>query len=171
MSGFEVVGIVLGGVIPLVLRSFEMYSSAIQSVSGLASPRENRRMQILAETELMAFQQVLEVLLERVLDPGQVNDMLKDPSHNMWRDVALQTDIRHLLGPCADDFYALCAALNEKLIVVSRELDQVRLVTRRTAACLRLVDIGRSQWTEQTPEMEYKTQTPRTAAKRCSTKS
>ncbi|CAM1507704.1 Fc.00g045520.m01.CDS01 [Cosmosporella sp. VM-42] len=43
----------------------------------------------------------------------------------MWNDLTLQAAIRDLLGPCADDFNALCLALNEKLIGISRELDQI----------------------------------------------
>ncbi|KAM0342065.1 hypothetical protein ACHAPU_009793 [Fusarium lateritium] len=131
--------------IPLLITALER-SAKILGGGHTSQSKELRSMRLATETELVKFQSVLEMLLDEILEPEQVNIMLRGPYDKMWNDSTFQAGVKTVLGPHADDFNALCLALHETLMRISFELDQVR---------------RKSQWTQQTPQIQ-RTETTRT---------
>lgn len=99
MSGFEVVGVVLGALPVLV--------SAIQACAeGTAMVHRFRKYKSRLgfvmrnlETESVIFRSICELLLDGlVYDPSQLHALLAEPKSDAWGDLALQQKIKGRLG-------------------------------------------------------------------------
>lgn len=128
------------GAVQMVAASMKMAGQAFGG--GFASQSKDvRRMRKQVAADFAVYQHFIQFLLMEVLgDEEQVTRMLDNPGDEMWRDSKTQRGIQDLMGQGADDFIPLCLTLGEKLMTISRELDQVRLAITFGCECLLLVD-------------------------------
>ena len=84
MSGFEVVGVVLGA-IPLVISTLEHYRDGVRTISRWR--KFDRELQSLIrnlETERVKLQNVCEKLLVGLVPPSRIETMVDNPGGDLW---------------------------------------------------------------------------------------
>lgn len=94
MSGFEVAGIVLGS-IPLVISTLEHYKNGISVIQRYRRyERELQRLIRNLETEKVKLQNVCEKLLDGIVPPSRIDDMVENPGGDLWVKRETQKAIR-----------------------------------------------------------------------------
>ncbi|KAJ4138433.1 hypothetical protein NW768_002265 [Fusarium equiseti] len=94
MSGFEVAGIVLGS-IPLVISTLEHYKNGISMMQRYRRyERELQRLIRNLETEKVKLQNVCEKLLDGIVPPSRIDDMVENPGGDLWVKEETQKAIR-----------------------------------------------------------------------------
>ncbi|RFN43402.1 hypothetical protein FIE12Z_12354, partial [Fusarium flagelliforme] len=94
MSGFEVAGVVLGG-IPLVISTLEHYKNGISVIQRYRRyERELQRLIRNLETEKVKLQNVCEKLLDGIVPPSRIDDMVENPGGDLWVQEETQKAIR-----------------------------------------------------------------------------
>ncbi|KAH7183267.1 uncharacterized protein B0J16DRAFT_345606 [Fusarium flagelliforme] len=94
MSGFEVAGVVLGG-IPLVISTLEHYKNGISVIQRYRRyERELQRLIRNLETEKVKLQNVCEKLLDGIVPPSRIDDMVENPGGDLWVQEEIQKAIR-----------------------------------------------------------------------------
>jgi hypothetical protein len=94
MSGFEVVGVVLGS-IPLVISTLEHYRDGLRTISRWR--KFDRELQSLIrnlETERVKLQNVCEKLLVGLVPPSRIEAMVDNPFGDMWLEQQTQRKIQ-----------------------------------------------------------------------------
>jgi hypothetical protein len=85
MSGFEVVGVVLG-VLPLVISALESYSDGIQTIRRMLGYKWELQLLITTlETEEVLFQNTCEVLIDGIDGAGEMELLLKNLGGQLWK--------------------------------------------------------------------------------------
>jgi hypothetical protein len=87
MSGFEVVGVVLGA-IPLVISALEHYAEGTRTIGRLLEYKwELKKLIITLQAEEVVFQNTCEALLDGIdgLGSGEMEKLLKNPGGNLWK--------------------------------------------------------------------------------------
>ncbi|KAJ4111444.1 hypothetical protein NW768_011797 [Fusarium equiseti] len=94
---------------------------------GLGSQSKDlRRIERQVASEFAACRNLFQSLLMEVFDDEELaTRMLDSPSDEMWNDLKIQSGIHDLMGQGHADFTALCLDLGNKLMTISRELDQI----------------------------------------------
>lgn len=97
MSGFEVVGVILGAW-PLIMRAVDIYKATKDG-------RGAERLRLELDTEEVIFREFLHALLSSNVSDAdlvqlsvQLNDRSK-PNADLWKDRALQSKLERRLGP------------------------------------------------------------------------
>lgn len=104
MSGFEVAGIVLGG-IPLVISALEHYKNGVSLVQRYRRyERELQRLIRNLETEQVKLQNVCEKLLDGIVSPSLIDKMVENPGGELWSKQETQKAIRTRLWKSWDVF-------------------------------------------------------------------
>lgn len=84
MSGFEVAGIILGS-IPLVISTLEHYKNGISMIQRYKRyERELQRLIRNLATEKAKLQNVCEKLLDGIIPPSRIDDMVENPGGDLW---------------------------------------------------------------------------------------
>ena len=94
MSGFEVVGVVLGS-LPLVISALEHYRDGLRAMQRWR--KYERELQSLVrnlETERAKLQNVCEKLLVGLVPPSRIEAMVNDPTGPLWLETETQKKIR-----------------------------------------------------------------------------
>lgn len=103
MSGFEIVGVVLGS-IPLLISGLEHYRNGIETIGNMVQYVEVVE-NILASvsTNLFIYRQSCEVLLQRLILPENILDeLLNSSSSTAWADEKLAEQLKRQFGPNAE---------------------------------------------------------------------
>ncbi|RGP69546.1 hypothetical protein FSPOR_4650 [Fusarium sporotrichioides] len=104
MSGFEVAGIVLGG-IPLVISALEHYKNGVSLIQRYRRyERELQRLIRNLETEQVKLQNVCEKLLDGIVAPSLIDAMVENPGGDLWAKQETQKAIRIRLWKSWDVF-------------------------------------------------------------------
>ncbi|PCD36645.1 hypothetical protein FGRA07_07649 [Fusarium graminearum] len=104
MSGFEVAGIVLGG-IPLVISALEHYKNGVSLIQRYRRyERELQRLIRNLETEQVKLQNVCEKLLDGIVSPSLIDKMVENPGGELWSKQETQKAIRTRLWKSWDVF-------------------------------------------------------------------
>jgi len=94
MSGFEVTGIVLGS-IPLMISTLEHYKNGISVIQRYRRyERELQRLIRNLETEKVKLQNLCEKLLDGIVPPSRIDDMVENPGGDLWVKGETQKAIR-----------------------------------------------------------------------------
>jgi len=99
MSGFEVVGIVLGSV-PLLISGLEHYRDGIDTVQNMIRYTEVvNTIVISVSTNLAIYEQSCEALLSRLMLPPHVfQELLDNPNSPLWSDKEIVSQLSKQFG-------------------------------------------------------------------------
>lgn len=104
MSGIEVAGVVLGS-IPLVISTLEHYKTGISVIQRYRRyERELQRLIRNLATEKVKLQNVCEKLLDGIIPPSRIDDMVENPGGDLWARDKTQKAIRTRLWKSRDVF-------------------------------------------------------------------
>ena len=110
MSGFEVIGVILG-LIPIVLGGIDSYKR-------VRNNQESRQLARDFKTERVIFDNTIEELIYPLVSDSQLQTLLKDPNGRLWQDKQLSASVeRHL-----DGAYPIFSEIMEDIKVVMSEL-------------------------------------------------
>ena len=98
MSGFEIVGVVLGA-LPLIVSGIEGCSEGLSAARRLFNPRrELRNLHRAIKTELQIFRNTALLLLHRIATEIEVESLIREPTSDLWRAPYFEKQMRTLLG-------------------------------------------------------------------------
>ncbi|KAK5989761.1 hypothetical protein PT974_08021 [Cladobotryum mycophilum] len=98
MSGFEVIGVVLGA-IPLIISALEHYREGAQVMHRWRNyDRERKSLIRNLMTEHVKLQNTCEGLLVGLVPPTRIEAMVKDPLGDLWKEEEIQRKIRARLS-------------------------------------------------------------------------
>ncbi|KAI0453847.1 hypothetical protein F5B21DRAFT_478081 [Xylaria acuta] len=113
MSGFEVVGIVLG-TIPLLISALEHYERGMKTIQIVR--RRAKVMHSLAtalSTEQTILRNTCETLLGGIIDPKEIKPLLAEPFGPLWQDPDTKALVEGRLDHTLKDFKALIHSMKE----------------------------------------------------------
>ncbi|GAW15034.1 hypothetical protein ANO14919_044420 [Xylariales sp. No.14919] len=122
MSGFEVVGVVLGS-IPLLISALEHYERGIKTIQIVR--RRAKVMHSLAialSTEQTILRNTCETLLGGIIDPGDMGPLLADPFGPLWKDPYTEAIVERRLDHTLKDFKALVYSMKEAVEEIRSKL-------------------------------------------------
>ncbi|RWA11650.1 hypothetical protein EKO27_g3446 [Xylaria grammica] len=122
MSGFEVVGVVLGS-IPLLISALEHYERGIKTIQIVR--RRAKVMHSLAialSTEQTILRNTCETLLGGIIDPGDMGPLLADPFGPLWKDPYTEAIVERRLDHTLKDFKALVHSMKEAVEEIRSKL-------------------------------------------------
>ncbi|CAG7554629.1 unnamed protein product [Fusarium equiseti] len=94
MSGFDVAGVILGS-IPLVISTLEHYKNGISVIQRYRRyERELQRLIRNLATEKSRLQNVCEKLLDGIVPPSRIDEMVENPRGDLWVKYETQKAIR-----------------------------------------------------------------------------
>ncbi|KAK1836524.1 hypothetical protein QBC39DRAFT_272703 [Podospora conica] len=104
MSGFEIAGVVLGGV-PIIVSALKLYVEGARTIQAWRRyAREVKSLIRSLETEQAKLQNVCERLLVNIVPETKIEDMINDPFGPLWREVATAKKIHARLWRSAKVF-------------------------------------------------------------------
>ena len=130
MSGFEVVGVLLGA-IPLVISTLEHYRDGVRTISRWR--KFDRELQSLIrnlETERVKLQNVCEKLLIGLVPPSRIEAMVGNPLGDLWLEKETQKKIQTLLWNSWGVFRETVAAVNTAINEMVKRLGDGASVLR-----------------------------------------
>ena len=89
MSGFEVIGVILG-LIPLIAGGIDRYK-------GVRGGQESRQLERSFKTQRVIFLNTIEELLYPLVSDSKLQTLLKDPKGSLWQDKELSAGLERLL--------------------------------------------------------------------------
>ncbi|KAK5633612.1 hypothetical protein RRF57_009326 [Xylaria bambusicola] len=122
MSGFEVVGIVLGA-IPLLISALEHYERGIMTIQIVR--RRAKVMHSLAtalSTEQTILRNTCETLLGGIIDPKDMKPLLAEPFGPLWQDPDTKAVVERRLDHTLKDFKALVHSMKEAIEEIKSKL-------------------------------------------------
>ena len=96
MSGFEIVGIILG-IVPIVTASIEQYKTSL-------AMREVRQLERSFKTQRNIFLNTIEELLSSLVSDAQLKKLLDHPDGEAWKDAHIATKLEEHLGESYQSF-------------------------------------------------------------------
>ena len=130
MSGFEVVGVLLGA-IPLVISTLEHYRDGVRTISRWR--KFDRELQSLIrnlETERVKLQNVCEKLLIGLVPPSRIEAMVGNPLGDLWLEKETQKKIQTRLWNSWGVFRETVAAVNTAINEMVKRLGDGASVLR-----------------------------------------
>ncbi|KAG4289877.1 hypothetical protein FPRO06_04699 [Fusarium proliferatum] len=94
MSGFEVAGIVLGS-IPIVVSALQCYMNGLGTLQSFRSyKRILKRLILTLKTEHVNLQNICEKLLTGIAPQTRIEEMIRDPFGDLWREEEIFNKLR-----------------------------------------------------------------------------
>jgi hypothetical protein len=94
MSGFEVAGIVLGS-IPIVVSALQCYMNGLGTLQNFRSYKRTLKSLILTlKTEHVNLQNICEKLLTGIAPQTRIEEMIRDPFGDLWREEEILNKLR-----------------------------------------------------------------------------
>ncbi|TGJ79461.1 hypothetical protein E0Z10_g9299 [Xylaria hypoxylon] len=122
MSGFEVIGIVLGS-IPLLISALEHYERGIKTIRMF---RHRAKVMHSLATALSTEQTILrntcETLLGGIIDPKDMKPLLAEPFGTLWQDPETKALVERRLDHTLKDFKALVQSMKEAVEEIRSKL-------------------------------------------------
>ncbi|KAJ2983179.1 hypothetical protein NUW58_g6293 [Xylaria curta] len=122
MSGFEVIGVVLGS-IPLLISALEHYERGIKTIQIVR--RRAKVMHSLAtalSTEQTILRNTCETLLGGIIDPKHMKPLLAEPFGPLWKNPDIEALVEQRLDHTLNDFKALALSMNEAVEEIRSKL-------------------------------------------------
>lgn len=99
MSGFEIIGVVLGA-LPLLCKGIDNYAATLATANRLLRPRrELRSLRCSINTELQIFKNTASILLLNITNEIDASQLIHEPSAEAWKDPDFEGKLKNLLGP------------------------------------------------------------------------
>jgi hypothetical protein len=115
MSGFEVVGVILG-VIPLLVSALEHYADGVRTVQRFRRYKyELKTLALELKTEQTLFRNTCELLLDGVVDGQAIDEQLMDPDGELWSRVDFQKSLKDGLGTSYEVYMERVQAMRSTL--------------------------------------------------------
>ncbi|MCJ1467892.1 hypothetical protein MMC07_006517 [Pseudocyphellaria aurata] len=123
MSGFEVVGIVLGA-IPLLMSALKHYSDALSTIkyiNGYDTVFDTIHISFVAS--LSIYMNSCETLLSPLIPlDNELHELLEKHDARAWENVELGKSLRERLGQNYNPYVALVKLVNKKIVLFGRKL-------------------------------------------------
>jgi hypothetical protein len=115
MSGFEVIGVVLGS-IPLIISALEHYADGVQATRRLFGYRwELKRYSVTMRTEGSIFRNTSTWLLTGIAGPLEIEKLVENPGGEAWKDERLSQELKKRLVDAYGVFFELVADISDAL--------------------------------------------------------
>ena len=129
MSGFEVVGVVLG-VLPLIISAIEHYNDIVDPIVTFRKySRELQTFMTELNVQRDIFQNECIWILSRFIDGHELQDMLKSPTHHLRsglkQDVELQQKVSNSIGAHASQLKDILELINSSLNDIYAEVEHL----------------------------------------------
>lgn len=122
MSGFEIVGVVLGA-LPLIVSGIEGCSEGLSAARRLFNPRrELRNLRRDIRTELQMFENNTLLLLHRIATESEVESLIREPTADLWKTPNFEKQMRILLGSTYPVWCEVMADISNAIREISKEL-------------------------------------------------
>jgi DNA repair ATPase RecN len=124
MSGFEIVGVILG-VIPLIIEAFDRSEQAFAAFAAYRRyPKELAKLDSKLGAQKTVFRNNCNNLLSTITNDRQkVHDMLSQPSHEAWQDKILQQNFKNNVG-ALDQSFESCQQTMEQIYEALQSISQ-----------------------------------------------
>ncbi|RPA85648.1 hypothetical protein BJ508DRAFT_411662 [Ascobolus immersus RN42] len=126
MSGFEVAGLILGG-IPLLLEALDRYKELYRGTKSWLRFRSSfRKYHQEVTIQLTSFSENLEELLESIVcSDYELQLLLDNPGGSPWEDPRIEDKLRQLLPRSYESYMSLIADVNEIIAKIEDDLEMV----------------------------------------------
>ena len=125
MTGFEVVGVVLG-ILPLIISAIEHYNDIVDPIvtyRKYSTALQTLMTEINAQRDI--FQNECLLILSQFVDQHALEDMLKDPKHDLRRQLKIDQDVQEnltsMIGSHAGQLQGILSLINTSLIEIYEE--------------------------------------------------
>lgn len=136
MSGFEIAGIILAS-LPLIISALENYNEVIDTYKRARKYKiEIRRIKHDFDAESAIFLDTLEHLVDGLVPPKQFEELLKEPSSELWKDETLNKRLQGRLG--------------RSYPVYTNSVHEMNATIQHFVERLDLDELGKTRWTEST---------------------
>ena len=115
MSGFEIVGVILG-VAPLVLSSIDYWKSGITG-------KEMRQLERRFKTQHNIFLNTIEEIFSPFVSDGQLVKLLKNPKGPTWQDPQMSGRLKEHLGESYESFEGIVEDVKDMMIELQESLN------------------------------------------------
>jgi hypothetical protein len=123
MSGFDVVGVVLGS-LPLIISALEHYMDGVRTIQKWRQYiRELRSLIRNLDTERAKFQNICETLLLGIVPSSQIERMIDDPFGPLWLESEVSKKLRVRLWRSFKTFEETVMDMKEAIEEMGRRLD------------------------------------------------
>ncbi|KAF4450947.1 hypothetical protein F53441_6008 [Fusarium austroafricanum] len=123
MSGFEVAGIVLGS-IPIVVSALECYMKGLGTLQNFRSYKRILKGLILTlKTEHVQLQNICEKLLIGIAPQARIEEMIRDPFGDLWREKEIFNKLRLRLWNSLQVFDARVQDMKEAIEEMMKKLN------------------------------------------------
>lgn len=121
MSGFEIVGVVLGA-IPLVISAIEKYKATSRSLKlyRLKVTLMDDLIRSLKEQKLFIECDLSLTLRKTSIDPEDIETMLQDPTSGVLGDPDILAEVEACLGKCFDAYIAALIRCEDQLMQIAQ---------------------------------------------------
>jgi hypothetical protein len=122
MSGFEIVGVVLGS-LPIMVAALKSYGDGIRTIRRLVEYKwEIKKLIITLETEEILFRNTCEVLLDGIDGAGEMEELLKNPGGRSWKQGVLGDRLKSRLSTSYDIFFKRILDMSDALEAFQKRL-------------------------------------------------
>jgi hypothetical protein len=122
MSGFEVVGVVLG-TLPLVVSALENYANGVRTIRRLLQYKwEIKTLSTILEAEEVRFRNTCEVLIDGIDRAGEMEQLLKNPGGPLWKQGMLGERLETRLSTSYNVFFKCIQDMNDALEMFKNRL-------------------------------------------------
>lgn len=122
MSGFEVVGVVLG-VLPLVISALQSYSDGAQKIQRMLRYKwELGKLIMRLEAEEAVFQNTCALLLDGIDGAVEMEELLKNPGGHLWKKGELGERLEIRLSTSYAVFFKLIIDMKDALEAFKKRL-------------------------------------------------
>jgi hypothetical protein len=123
MSGFEIVGVVLG-VLPLVIAALEHYEDSVRVIHRYYYyKKEIRRLVLIIRTEQVELKNTCEQLLTDIVPVQQIEELLKDPRSTSWESPEVTRRLKARLRDSYEVYMERLKQMNAALEELRSRLD------------------------------------------------
>lgn len=136
MSGFEIAGVILGS-LPLIISALENYTDVTDTFKRARKYKtELKRIQNDLDAESAILLDTLERLVDGLVPAKQLEELLKDPSSELWQNETLNIRLQSRLG--------------RSYSVYTHSVNEINATIQQFVERLDLDDQGKPRWTENT---------------------
>lgn len=123
MSGFEVLGVILG-VLPLVISALEHYEESVGVIHRYYYyKKEIRRLVLIIRTEQVELKNTCEQLLTDIVPVHQMEELLKDPRSTSWESPEVTRRLKARLRDSYEVYMERLKEMNAALKELRSRLD------------------------------------------------
>ncbi|KAJ3530536.1 hypothetical protein NM208_g9287 [Fusarium decemcellulare] len=133
MSGIEVAGLVMGS-IPLLIGAVQHYKDGLGPAKAFFKYDDelNRAIRELRNLNT-SFMMTLEILLKQVADESEIDTMMKNFRHQLWKSNELEASLRDVLKQAYPDYVYLLGDIESDLKGTSNELEAIIIANAPSA--------------------------------------